>query len=840
MKELALDEIVSPSWGWREADPVFVHRLERSLQEYGQLRALVVRRVGDKYELVDGRALYVALLVLGKTCAWVVDLGEVSEDRAISAALSLDLRQETDFVSMAKCINRLEDQSVIPTSTRITEEDLAYYSVLAEGFDWSKFGATGQEGLFEDPEEESYAVGQEEPVAAAPDVITPDVETPAAPVIAAPVVTTRPRPAIPELLECTPAPAAPPPTAAPIFFPPVLDIPRVTVEPPSVGRDFFTDTRKSDLTWVAQEPPSLDGIDTISLNLETTGLDWRGKDRPVGITVGTLDGRLKRYLPFGHAGGNLDEATVLRWAQREVRGKHIVNANTKFDIHMARAWGVDLEEQGNTVSDVQHYAALLDDNRGAVSRSDGLRPFSLDALAQDYLGGCTVPRVDETRMASYTAAEVAERAEYQVQLIAELREKMWPLLDAEDLQRVRQLEDDVIFPTCEMERNGAPLDVELLHRWTKETGELLDALLWDVAKAAGFEVNPDKPANWERLFRQLGLPVTVFTESGAPSFTDAVLKAIPHPTVQAARRAGKLASIRSKYLLPYSEVVSAGGILYYNLHQLRADDHGTVSGRFSSSKVNIQQVMRLSSQRAAFGYAEDDASHDDEIYMIRRLFIPRDGLWLCEDARQIEYRLFAHYAEPQSVMDAYAANPLTNYHKHVLKMVSQHRTGVSYSSVKTLNFAKLYGSGKTRVAEMLGLSQNESDAFYDAYDRAFPEAKKLLKTAADIAARRGYVKTYLGRRARFPDRKWTHKALNRVIQGTAADIMKQKIVELHRDRKLTGLTLRFTVHDEVDGDCPDMDSVACVEEVLNRQSFPLKVPILWEMGHGPNWAQAKS
>jgi DNA polymerase-1 len=141
---------------------------------------------------------------------------------------------------------------------------------------------------------------------------------------------------------------------------------------------------------------------------------------------------------------------------------------------------------------------------------------------------------------------------------------------------------------------------------------------------------------------------------------------------------------------------------------------------------------------------------------------------------------------------------------------------------------------------MLGLPQAESDAFVDAYDRSFPEMKNLLQTAARLAEQRGYVKTYLGRRARFKDHKRMHKALNRVIQGTAADVMKTKIVELHNERKATGFLMRFTVHDEVDGDAQDEGSTARVETVLNRQSYEFKVPILWETGDGPNWAAAKS
>src|SRR6266851_1824839 len=120
-------------------------------------------------------------------------------------------------------------------------------------------------------------------------------------------------------------------------------------------------------TWEPDTPPSLDGIHEIALNFETTGLKWFDQDRPIALSLGLPDGR-SFYLPWGHrGGGNLSEDMVKHWAQRELRCKLIVNINTRFDVHMARVWGVDLESQGNEVSDVSHYAALLDDHRQHLS-----------------------------------------------------------------------------------------------------------------------------------------------------------------------------------------------------------------------------------------------------------------------------------------------------------------------------------------------------------------------------------------------------------------------------------------------------------------------------------------
>lgn len=177
--------------------------------------------------------------------------------------------------------------------------------------------------------------------------------------------------------------------------------------------------------WRPTSPPDLSPYSVIYLDTETTGLEWWAGKRIVGIAVG--DGVRTAYLPFGHVGGNLDELTVLRWAQRELRNKRIVGLNTRFDVHMMREWGVDLVEQGCTFSDVAHSAALLDDHR---------RKFSLNALALDYLKKQKIDLDVREGLAHYHAGEVAEYACTDVMLVMELEAVMKPLLDKEGLHTV--------------------------------------------------------------------------------------------------------------------------------------------------------------------------------------------------------------------------------------------------------------------------------------------------------------------------------------------------------------------------------------------------------------------
>ena len=656
--------------------------------------------------------------------------------------------------------------------------------------------------------------------------------------------------------------------------------------------DEFTDP--VDTGWRPVAPPSLNGVKEIFFDTEFRTLRWWDKPDLAGISIWTpeLGGF---YLPIRHAGGgNLDEAVVKRWVNEQWKHIRCVGLNTRGDVHQLREWGADLEAQGCTVGDVSHYAALLDDHR---------MRFNLDALAQEYLGREKVGKeLNAKRMADYHSSVVAPRAIMDAQLCGELQAAMWPKLDAEGLQVVRQLEDDVIFVVCEMEKNGSLIDEALLDRWLIESERDYFQCLFEIRKMTGLDINPDSPSDQMKLFQHCGVSL-VFLDSGRASFTDEIVKRVRHPAIVLMRRAGKLADLRSKFLVKYKHSLH-NGILRYALHQLRMEKEegaggaGTVTGRFSSGEiikgegVNIQAQMKVSKQIATYGdlgcIADKAtpwacATHGVEgcagsKYLIRKLHIPEPGMEkVSADGMQIEYRFFASYTKSKHLIAAYKADPLLSFHKLIHSMIQPHIEGYTYDQTKTLNFLKIYGGGFLKMAHSLGLitdamlskirreeqeirDQPEWEykqvlALYESYreldkareiDRIYeqelPEVKPLLKTATDLAKKRGYVRTILGRRSRFGGRyNREYKALNSVLQGGATgDYMKLKLVELHRERKQTGLKLRYTIHDAIDGDGVD-GTYRKVHELLDRQSLPqLRVPILWEVKRGPNWAEMRT
>lgn len=618
--------------------------------------------------------------------------------------------------------------------------------------------------------------------------------------------------------------------------------------------------------WAPQAPSELGAYATISLDTETTGLD-KDKDKPVGISFCTPDGKCQ-YLPFGHAGGNLDKSTVVEWAKKELRDKYIVGANIGYDARMLRNIGVDLEAQGCRLHDIQHDAALLDEYR---------RNFTLESLGQDFVGrgkkvlNAAGVKIDVGGMARHHSGFVGPYAEEDARLTLDVFNALQPKIIAEGLEKVQRLEDDLQWVNIHIETNGARLDVPKLERWRREVKDQLAKELMDLKQHGGsripFGFSPNSALKWAALFRNLGLPERLLDEE--EGYTADFLKTVKEPIVQQAFHIKRLQSMLSKYLDKYSEGRDAktrvqhllGDTLRFNLFPLRNDSEGTVSGRYSSANVNIQQVMQVEKQIAELG---------DE-HIIRELFIPDAGqsFFAC-DASQIEFRLFAHYSQDKALQTAYSTDPKTDFYLAVAAITSQTRR-----EAKITSLGKLYGMGIAKLAHNLGLDCTcgvglecrcklpENDwqhrktcgrrpechmpecpalkamGVAAQYDEKFPAAKALFKMASSVGRDRGYVTTLLGRRQRFPNGQRLHSALNRIIQGSAADVFKTKLLTTYQNRSTLGISkLRMPVHDEVTGDF-DPAYADRLQEFFDHQDFELKVPIRWELGSGANWREAK-
>ena len=582
--------------------------------------------------------------------------------------------------------------------------------------------------------------------------------------------------------------------------------------------------------------PDLGNVESLAFDTETT-TERRMDDRSlVGLSFRLPSGR-KQYVPIKHpGGGNYPEENVRRWMQTELRGKQLIVANGKHECDTLLRFGIDLEEQDCSFRDIFHAAALLNDHRYRLN---------LNLLAQEELNYTKI-EVDHALIHTMPVEQAAPIAIEDAEITWLINESYKPKIRAEDLQDVLRLEDDLVFCTAAMQRNGAYLDVPKLVRWHQEVSGEYNSRILRLFELTGLGVKPTSANDMKKLFRHLKLSHTgVFTDAGDESFTEEALEPIAGhydqdknwvvdiPAVQLAMEARQLASLLAKYLEPYLEKAAPDGKITYQLHQLRGDEYGTITGRYSSSKdkdgvgINIQQVSLKEKQPILL-----------QRWDIRELFVPPPGrVWASADASQIELRFLAHHAAllgMTRLAKAYQADPWTDFHKLMMEW-----TGLNRSFSKNCTFCKLYGGGYKKVAWMCKVPQARGEEIVRQYDREFPEAKRLLHMAEQQAERVHYVRDFMGRRFRFLEGDTRlYAALNRVFQGGAASAMKIKLLESYRNRKSLDLTLRFTVHDEGDGDQPNLEAVKKWDQMLNEQTIDLAVPIMWKVGSGKTWSEA--
>ncbi len=657
----------------------------------------------------------------------------------------------------------------------------------------------------------------------------------------------------------------------PLLLPFLPAMPAVRAEAPLLVQFLSPDRPELPNGWRAPEPPDLTGIHEIVYNLATRDTDWTKGPQVIGRTICTMDRQKTWFLPSAFSGsGNIDPATMSRWEHEQLRDKKIHGSKIKFDIHHARENGTDLEAQNCRFTDIQHTAALL--------FGDSRYVFGIDALAKDFLGGIRVGRLDESRHWQYTPSEAVAREEYTAQLVPELHDKFYPMLDEQDLRRVQDLEDDFIPAGVEMEKNGVLIDEALTLQYKAECRQKYEAIVMGMFPEIGFLFDGSKKS-WKRLFERYKIPITYSkSKNGKPAqatFKEDIIDGIDHPMIKQAYFAKQILDLSSKTFTPYSNLVDSYGVLRYELNQLKSDEGGTVSGRTSAGYV--QQVPNQYNHFDVFG----------EMWNPKRCFIsPSNMLFFEADAAQIEFRLWSHFANNPTILAEYAKNPEVSFHKMIHAMLLPYKANMNYVALKSLNFATMYSAGLIKTAVMMkfitamigeeiktaGTEKTDprlaqAREIKEIYQRLLPESDAMLKafsheaqsacndwcnkskasrelharfTAEENYGHKGYVSTILGRRSRFPNDYGLHRGLNRVLQGSGADILKRKIIDLHNMRKQTGFLMRCTVHDSVFGDIPDAESAAMVKKVLNEQTYHLRVPILWSTGTSTtNWADVK-
>ena len=600
------------------------------------------------------------------------------------------------------------------------------------------------------------------------------------------------------------------------------------------------------------EFPDLSKYDEIAIDLETKDPNLKtmgsgsvtGQGHVVGIAVAVHD--WAGYYPIRHeGGGNMDIKMVLKWFQDVLNTPATkIFHNAMYDVCLIRASG--LEIRGNIV-DTMIAGSLVDENRFR---------YDLGSLGRDYVGiGKNEAVLKETadhwgidaksEMYKLPAMYVGEYAEQDATLTLQLWQEMKKEIVHQDIESIFELECALFPCLVDMRFLGVRVDtqaaLELKNKLLEEEKECLQK----VKKETGVDTQIWAARSIATVFEKLRLPFDRTEKTDSPSFTKNFLQNHTHPLVKLIARAREINKAHTTFIDTILKHEYKGRI-YAEINQLRSDQGGTVTGRFSYANPNLQQIPARNKELGP---------------KIRSLFIPEEGCtWGVFDYSQQEPRLVVHYAALQNlygvdeVLDAYNEGD-ADFHTIVADMAE-----IPRSQAKTINLGLFYGMGKNKLQAELGVSKDKAEDLFKQYHNKVPFVKKLMDNVMQRAQNRGQIRTLLGRLCRFhlwePNqfgihkalpheaalaehgpgikRAYTYKALNRLIQGSAADMTKKAMIELHKE----GITPHIQVHDELDISVINQLEAAKIKDIMEN-AVDLEVPNKVDYESGPNWGNIK-
>lgn len=581
---------------------------------------------------------------------------------------------------------------------------------------------------------------------------------------------------------------------------------------------------------------SLARVDRVGLDTETTGLTY--DDRPVGISISLPDGS-DHYYRWGHeiGGNNCTKAEAMRWA-----GKELNRSDLTVFMHSA---GFDLRmlayESGHAhpfprarVEETGFQAALLNemepdlglDALGELKLGMGKEGDELWEFCAEAFGGGATRKAQAGNIWRAHGDVVEPYACRDSRITLGLGDHQGPLLRDEGLSEVYAMELALIPILLKMHIVGVKVDVNKALLLKDKLGRQLDRLKKEWATEFG-DVNFGSTKQLAGLFDKLDIPYKT-TELGNPSITKDDLEFTDHPVAAMIIRMKKLKHFRGTFIDNYIlKNVDQNGIIHGEFHPLRNQRYGARSGRFSSGGgLNLQNIP---------------ARDEEWAPLIRGLYVPmgKNKWWEKADYSQIEFRYLAHYAGG-AIMKAYHDDPNIDFHQMCADLV-----GIPRRPAKNINFGIVYGMGKKLMAAKLGVTVTEAAVLLEEYHSRLPEVQRLYNRADRRANQRGYIVTWGGRKRRFVKRgrhyENTHKALNALLQGSAADLMKKAMIRVDDGLDWDETPLHLTVHDELDFSVPKNKKA---RDEFNRtlrekmEDFDLKVPVKVDIEYGADWGHA--
>ena len=620
--------------------------------------------------------------------------------------------------------------------------------------------------------------------------------------------------------------------------------------------------------------PDLSRAKAIALDVESydpqlleAGPGWargEGVGHLIGISVAT-DCGYKGYFPMRHImGGNLDPAAVIAWAKVELGRPHQVKVglNLTYDIGWLQNEGIFVK---GIAYDCGFAEALIDETAPQDLESLGNKYMNMGKDSNDmyrWLADAYGGKPNGAQRANMYRCPVelaGPYAESDSTLPLAVLQRQWPILLREGLMDVFQMECKLLPLMIAMRFNGVRVDLPHANRLRDSLEERAAIKLEELRAQCGFRVNVNSGIDLAKAFNKFGYEYPL-TAEGNPSFTAEFMKGQTHHLAAHISETKELLKMKSTFIEGYILNKNVNGRLHGSFRQMKSEGGGTVSGRFSSSDPNLQNIpirTKLGAQ-------------------IRAAFVPEYGqTWKALDLSSIEYRILAHFAVgpgSDEVRQVFQDDPFTDFHQLVCDMINKVTgVGISRKSTKTINFGLLYGMGLDKLSASLMLPGDKAKELVDSYFEASPYVSKTLEHYANEASREGFVSTFLGRKARFDfwvpnnrngrsktpfkrekavevygpnlQRVGLHKAVNRVLQGSAADCLKASMLKYWESGLFDVMPMLLTVHDEngfsYDGSKLHQEALMEARHQMENPFPGLKVPLISSCDSGKSWGEVE-
>ena len=592
--------------------------------------------------------------------------------------------------------------------------------------------------------------------------------------------------------------------------------------------------------------------DEIAIDLETKDTDLikmgsgsvTGNGRITGIAVAVSG--WSGYFPIAHeGGGNMDKGIVSKWLHKVLSSDvDKIFHNAMYDVCWLRSAGFKINGR---IIDTMIASALVDENQMRYDLNSCARRYTGQGKdeAALYEAAKTWGVDAKAEMYKLPAMYVGAYAEKDAELTLALWQELKKEIDCQDIWNIWELETELFPCLVDMRFLGVRVNEEQALKEKKTLLEQEKQLLHKVKKETDVEVQIWAARSIAQVFDKLKLPYDRTLKTQAPSFTKNFLQNHPHPLVKQIAQAREINKAHTTFIDTILKHAHKGRI-FAEINQLRGDNGGTVTGRFSYSNPNLQQIP---------------ARNKDLGPRIRRLFMPEEGhRWGCFDYNQQEPRLVVHYSTLQNlygvgdVLDAYKEGN-ADFHAIVADMA-----GIPRKQAKTINLGLFYGMGKNKLQAELGVNKERAEELFKQYHGKVPFVKQLMDSVMKRAQDSGKIRTLLGRLCRFhlwePNqfgihkslpheaalaehgpgirRAYTYKALNKLIQGSAADMTKKAMIELYKEKIIP----HIQVHDELDISVKDDKEAKKIVKIM-ESAVELEVPNKVDYESGENWGKIK-